>query len=250
MKTKMKRAELSWIAGILLFLSLSACTTQNLQSVRLEELSKVVEMSKSPCAGHCPVFTMIIYKEGIVSYKGEQFTEKRGLYVKKLAKPELDALLSEFSKSNLWQFKNAYRSEFYDAQTVSITYWEEGDSKTIIGKDNRPQKVLDLEKMLDELANADGWEQRGRGDDNYGLPKEFIANQLIVQLKPGIDTKRWLRKYYLQEMELVESISSDSNYWLFSFNPENKHPQMMLDMVRNDSDVINAEFNKRLSLRE
>lgn len=246
MKTKMKRIELLCIA----FLLLSACTTQNLQSVRLEELSKVVEISKSPCAGYCPVFTMTIYKGGIVSYKGERFTEKNGLYVKKLSAAEMETIVAEFSKSNLWQFKNAYRSEFYDTQTVSITYWEEGDNKSIIGKDNRPQKVLELEKMLDGIANADGWEQRGKSDDNYGLPQEFIVDQLIVQLKPGIDTKRWARKYYLQEMELLESIASDSNYWLFVFNPKNKHPQAMLDMVRNDSDVINVEFNKRLSLRE
>ncbi len=239
-------ARMMWVVA----LSLSSCSTfGDLTKVDLNELTQVVEMSKSPCYGRCPVFRLTIYENGIVSFDGERYTERVGLWVKELEAERYDEILRAFRKANLWRFRNVYRGEYYDAPTVSITYYEEGDVKTIVGKDGRPYQVLELEAMLDNLARSEGWMQIGGESGNYGLPENIIANELIVQLREGHDGNRWVRQYRKQEMEVLERVSPSGNYWRVRYNPDIKSPEEMLAMVRRDLEVVGAEFNKKLELR-
>lgn len=248
MKSHLNPLSLSLVAAFFLFCSLSGCvTTRNLSKVDLNKLSRVIEMSKSPCYGRCPVFTLSIYEGGIASFKGDRYTVRTGLWVKQLDKETYEDLLRAFRGANLWQFDNVYRGEYYDAPTVSITYYEEGDVKTILGKDGRPYQVLQLEAILDDLARSEGWEQLG--SNNFGLPENVIPNELIVQLLDGRDGAMWVRQYKRQEMEIVERISPVSNYWRIRYNTDIIPPQEMLAKVRQDLEVVGAEFNKKLSAR-
>ncbi len=208
----------------------------------------IIEMSKSPCYGRCPVFTLTVYEKGIVSYRGERYTPRTGLWIKKLDKPTYQALLEAFRQANLWQFDNAYRGEYFDAPTVAITYYEEGDVKTITGKDGRPAQVLALEALLDDITLLDGWKQISK--PNHGLPENVIPNELIVQLVDGRDAVMWVRQYRRHEMQVVERITPAGNYWLVRYNAETTDPESMLAKVRDDAEVIGAEFNKKLSMRQ
>lgn len=236
------------LAALCLFLvSIAPLTAQSLKKVKFEKLDRFIEMSKSPCYGRCPVFRLTVYDKGIVSYEGERNTPRLGLYAKRLDKVTYDNLLATFQQVNLWQFKDVYRGEYADAPTVSISYYEEGDNKTIIGKDGRPTKVLELEALLDDIGNSQGWELIRAAES--GLPDNIISDELIVQLHNGKGGREWARKYRKQEMEMVESIAPDTNYWLFRYNPEVVPPEQMLARVRGDSEVIGAEFNKKLERR-
>ena len=221
---------------------------QNLKKLKLNRLDRVVEMTKSPCYGRCPVFTLVIYERGIASYEGKRNTPRLGLYVKKLDKETYDKLLSTFKKANVWQYDNIYRGMYPDAPTVSMSYHEEGDVKTIVGKDGRPYTLLELEAMLDDIANSDGWELRSTAPAS-ALPENVIADELIVQLQNGTTASNWIRKYRRQEVEVVQNISKDTNYWLVRYNAKVVPPVEMLAKVREDGDVVGAEFNRRVELR-
>jgi hypothetical protein len=110
--------------------SFASCVT-DVRKIRLEELNKVVEISKGSCYGRCPVFTLTIYQDGIASYLGERFTDRMGLYVKRLDKEVFANLEKEFREANLWQYQNVYKSRIADLQSVTLTYYEEGDIKAI-----------------------------------------------------------------------------------------------------------------------
>lgn len=238
--------------AILIFCSLFICTVpataQNLKKVKLNRLDRVIEMTKAPCYGRCPVFTLVIYEKGMVSYEGKRNTPRLGLYVKRLDPKTYDQLLSTFKKVNLWQYDNVYRGMYPDAPTVSITYHEDGDVKTIVGKDGRPYAIQELEAMLDNIGNSDGWELRSAAPAS-SLPDNVISDELIVQLQNGTSANNWVRKYRRQEVEVVQNISKDSNYWLVRYNSKVVPPVEMLAKVREDGDVVGAEFNKRMELR-
>lgn len=221
---------------------------QSLKKIKLNRLDRVIEMTKNPCNGRCPAFTLVIYEKGIVSYEGKRNTPRLGLYVKQLDKNTYDQLLSTFKKVNLWQYDNVYRGMYPDAPTVSITYHEEGDVKTIVGKDGRPYAILELEAMLDNIANGDSWELRSAAPAS-ALPENVISDELIVQLQDGTTPTAWVRKYRRQEVEVVQNISKESNYWLVRYNTKVVPPVEMLAKVREDGDVVGAEFNKRIELR-
>lgn len=210
----------------------------------LSSMDKVIEMTKGPCYGRCPVFTLTIYEKGIVSYKGERYTDRLGTYVKKLEKDEMERLLREFKNANLWQYKDAYRGRIPDMQSVSITFYDGSRKKTVTGKEIRPNSVKWLESLLDQVAQSNtGWIQKEAPDDN--VPDYLIPNELVVELAEGIDPEEWAKSYVQADM-LVEKRLNDTEYWIFSFDDGLVTPEVMIEQVRMDKDVISAEFNKQL----
>lgn len=212
--------------------------------MNLGNMNKVIEMTKGPCYGPCPVFTLTIYDKGIVSYKGERYTDRLGTYVKKLEKGEMERLLREFKNANLWQYKDAYRGRIPDMQSVSITYYEGSRKKTVTGKEIRPNSVKWLESLLDQVAQSNaGWVQKEAPEDN--VPDYLIPNELVVELADGIDPEEWAKSYVQADM-LLEKRLNDTEFWVFSFDDGLITPDVMLEQVRMDKNVVSAEFNKQI----
>ncbi|MEN0006563.1 MAG: DUF6438 domain-containing protein [Bacteroidota bacterium] len=245
--------------GLLLFISaialsfLGTSCAPSLQQVRIEQLTKRVEMTKGPCYGRCPVYTLRIYDNGIATYKGDRYTDRMGLYVKQLPMEEATAIFNKFNEANIWQFKSVYKSDIPDFQTVSITFIDEGDFKTVTGKDGRPDEVMELEFLLDRVAsNKLGWIQK-EGPTKSPLPQDAVPNEIIVQLSPDLDTRAWVKKYKKQKYRLVRKISTSRtglDYWLSTFDDSSIAPLEMLEKLRKDGSVNGAEFNIRATARK
>lgn len=234
------------LGALLIVLGAFSCwSTKN--GKNLESLTKVIEMEKGPCFGRCPVFKLTIYDNGLASYEGERFTDRLGTYVKNVPSNRYKQLLQAFKEANLWQYKDIYRGRVPDLQTVTITYHEGAESKSIKGKDGRPTVVMDLEELLDKIADEEGWELKDKPKQD--LPANVIPNELIVEISNGIDINVWSRKYAKQDMQVIKSLSSNKLFWLVSFNDQIVPPNQMLEFVKNDPDVVSAEFNKKLDKR-
>jgi hypothetical protein len=213
-------------------------------NMTLNPADKIIEMTKGPCYGRCPVFTLTIYKNGIASYKGERYTDRLGTYVKKLDKAALESIIGEFKRANMWQFRDTYRGRIPDMQSVSIMYAEGGKKKTVTGKEIRPNAVKWLESQLDQIANSDeGWILKEAPSDN--ISDDLIPNELIVELDEEVDPEEWAKKYIQADM-LFEKQLAESGYWIFSFDDALITPEEMLEQVRQDEQVISAEFNKEI----
>ncbi len=213
-------------------------------NMSLNNMNKVIEMTKGPCYGRCPVFTLTIYDKGIASYKGERYTDRLGTYVKKLEKEQVERLLREFKNANLWQYKDAYRGRIPDMQSVSITYYEGSRKKTVTGKEIRPNSVKWLESLLDQVAQSSGgWVQKEARQET--APDYIIPNELVVELAQGVDPEEWAKSYVQADM-LLEKRLNDTDYWVFSFDDGLAVPNVLLEQVRMDKNVLSAEFNKQI----
>ena len=230
----------------LLFLTLSTCWSTK-KGANLETLEKVVEMKKGPCFGRCPVFTFTIYDNGLASYEGERFTDRLGVYIKSLSQSQFKEIKEAFQKANLWQYQDVYRGRIPDLQTVTIIYYEGEEYKSIMGKDGRPDAVMELEAMLDKIVDEEGWELKEKPASD--LPDNVIPNELIVQISNTTDINVWSRKYAKQNMEVVKALSPNGHFWLVSFDDQIIPPKQMLEFVKNDPEVVSAEFNKKLHKR-
>ena len=209
------------------------------------ELDKLVEMSKGPCFGFCPIYTLTVYSNGVVTYYGERNTNRQGTYLRILDKNKLSALKTQLEAANLWQFQDLYKGLLPDLQTVTITYWEEGDFKTIAGKDGRPKAVVDIETELESIANSGNWKKM-EGEE---ATDEAPLNELIIQFVDGVNQGKWIKKYAKQDGKIVKQLAPNSLYWLMSFDPKKIKHQEMLRMVRRDKNIVSAELNKKVSTR-
>lgn len=212
-------------------------------SASLSKLDPLIEMSKGPCYGRCPVFTLTIYENGIASYKGERYTDRLGTFVRKLEKSEMERILGEFDRANFWQFRDSYRGRIPDMQSVTISYHQNGKKKTVTGKEIRPNAVKWLESQLDQIAQREGWILKEAPEEQ--VPDFLIPNQLLVELGEDTDPEEWAKKYAQTDMTFLRSLN-DTGYWIFSYDDETITPDQMLEQVRNDEEVISAEFNKKI----
>lgn len=201
-------------------------------------------MEKGPCFGQCPVYALTIYDNGVASYEGKQFSELQGLYVKRLPKDQLQELKKQLEEANLWRFQDAYRGQLPDLQSVKITYYTDSGVKSIIGKDGRPAEVMNIQKTLEAIAESGHWEAKEE-QAKTDLPANIIANQIRVQLMNGVDINAWTRQYSRQGMQIIRSISPNSNYWLVGFDANRNDPKEVLAVVQADIQVVNAEFDRK-----
>lgn len=146
----------------------------------------------------------------------------------------------------MWGFQNIYKAEIPDLPTISITYHKDGQSKSVKGKDGRPERILQLEEMLTQVAESGGWESQS-SEGNSNLPDNVIADELIVNLSPEVDPSVWIIQYREQDLQIVKRISPSSPFWLLRFNTDRIGSNDMLEALRRDQYVLSAEFNRKVN---
>jgi hypothetical protein len=220
-------------------LYLCAACTPSLTRINLNGIPEKITMDKGACLGNCPVFKLTIYENGIAAYLGERNTDRTGLYYKKLEKKEWEQLLAGFRETNLWQFNDIYRGDFMDqqSQTVSITFFDQGSSKKVMGKSSRPEAVRALERRLDAIVRADGWVARDNG-------RQEDASEMIVQLRQGVDAKSWIKKYRENKLEILDSYGSREDFWLVKFDARVTPEEQLLRKIRRDEEVVGIEIRR------
>lgn len=236
--------------GSMVFLFLFGMTACKaiLKDTDLNDLEKVVSMNMGPCYGNCPVYTLTVYNNGIVAYEGERFTDRKGIHIRDIGRSGIKALQQELVAANLWKFPNAFKSRIPDLPTVTIEYFEDGRSKVIRGKDGRPPQVLKIQELLEQIANEGEWKQHTA--PAMGVPEDFIAHELIVELDREVVPEQWSRQYAAQDVRVVKRLSPNNSYWLIRYNTDAIHPNDMLRQMRQDPDVIKVEFNKSVQGRQ
>lgn len=224
----------------LMSLLLGACSTIPTTN-ELEQMSKLIELEKGPCYGDCAIYTLTIFSNGVLQFKGEENTEKQGLFIKKIAQNDLRKLVKAFRDADFFGFQEAYRSNIPDQQTVTISFTDGGQTKIVAGKANRPESLLELQSMLEELANSKEWKLKPGSEEST-----VAFSEIIVSLVKGVNTEDWLDKYKPQNVQLKDALSPTGNYILITFNQEIIKAEELLELIRQDPDVIGAEFNQEV----
>jgi hypothetical protein len=220
-----------------------------------DEKGQVVAMEKSPCFGKCPHYSMQIFKDGKVVYNGKANTKKLGIFEKTIDKKELNSIVKAFESSKFSSFNDLYNSELADLPSTMLYYADGKTKKSVTGKENRPAEVLKLQYMLEKIADSDGWLMK------EGPPKEekqeeraveeevIIYSEIIIEPQPG-SLSRFLQDYQDKSVSLTDRVTEDGRLWLIKYNTNAHKPEAMLQMIKSDSRIISAEFNKKLQTRQ
>ena len=118
-------------------------------------------------------------------------------------------------------------------------------------KIERPEPVLALDAMMVEIADSDGWTRLTKPKNNSNIPEmDIIENEVVVELKLGVLADEWAVQYSEYELSVVRKVSPQRAYWLVNYNTNKIDPETFMDKLRSDKDVLNAEFNKKVDVRE
>ncbi|MEO1516994.1 MAG: DUF6438 domain-containing protein [Bacteroidota bacterium] len=236
----------AWLSLAILLLLASSCYPRK-RNVPMDQLGKLIEMHKGACFGTCPVYGLVIYENGKVSFDGRMNTDKLGVHSKQLSKKEFKSIQERFEQANLSQYEDNYRSDIHDLPSTKIVYHGKGKSKSIKGDVARPDAVKELEKQLQDIAQSDGWTLveplKDAPQDN------IVAGEIIVEFHPSADIPDWVHKMEAYGLQLKRQMNKKGNLWLVTYDTSKISPADMLFKIKDTKEVYLAEHNRKVRTR-
>lgn len=225
----------------------------------LRKTEPVISLDKGACAGKCSVYKLFLYPNRQLVYEGIQNVEMYGLYTRKLDKAQYNALLRSFLAADFFSFKNEYATPLPELPMIVMSFTHEKKTKRISGSIDRPQEILSLQRSLEKLIASDQWKlikafevQVTREENPVNREEEgsqIIESQIIIEPASNVFLAQWLKKYPQYDVQLVKRLSNDLNYWVISYNKSKITPADMLAVLKSDSELKFAEFNKKVQPR-
>ena len=216
----------------------------------ISQMKKIFELKKGVCFGKCPVYTLTVYDGGMLSYEGKRFTDKMGLYTKKINAIDYRKLVVAFEATDLWQFPDHIKSNIPDLPSTTLTHYKDTKSKSVQWKDGAADQLIILASMMQALTKESGWKADPNSKANHNSNADgIIVNEIIIHLKQGVDIQEFVHQFAKQSMKVKKRIAPNQPMWLVKFDVMAAVPKDMLKWVKSSKGVVNAEFNKVVKMR-
>lgn len=120
-----------------------------------------VSMTRTPCFGLCPSYTVTINGDGKVAFEGRDHTAVKGPAEGVISAKNLRALAAAIEKASFFELKDEYSEMRITDQITVITKVEwDGRRKTVThyhGDTSAPPRLRALEDRIDQLAGTSRW---------------------------------------------------------------------------------------------
>lgn len=212
-----------------------------------------VKFRSGACYGRCEVFTLELYANGLMLFKGERFTERPGVWQKNIDRRRVVALVDSFERADFENYPLSFNSQIPDAPTTEMTYYdEERQVYHTSYKEFAPPELELLGRQMRRLANLPDWRQVSEDiPESEADPVAASAREeIIVQLEPDVQAEAWIIAYGKQNVKLKERISPNGSYYLITADPNIMRASELLEFLRQDESVISAQLNGKVGIRE
>ena len=199
---------------------------------------KLAALQTFPCRGFCPVYMLTIYENGLLEYQGEKFVEKTGAASATLSPEELAQIRRVVTATNLWQYPDEVETRVMDAPYATLTTWNGDKTKSVRGSIDRPQPLLDLEKLLKSTAEAHGIKVIKGVNPNQPAA---VSGEVIVKLKPEENAGNWVARFGEIKLRLVRRLYD--NTWLVSYDPAQIEEKQVIELLKTTDGALDVQAN-------
>ncbi len=124
------------------------------------EDSLFASINKGFCFGTCPVYTMEIYKDGFVTYKGTRNVDLLGEYTTRISYAKMLEFVEQAKMINYMELNDVYDKEgVTDLPSITTSIVLSGKTKTVKRRFNFPNSILTYEKLFEELMKNADWQK-------------------------------------------------------------------------------------------
>jgi hypothetical protein len=125
-----------------------------------------ITLERTACFGTCPVYKLIVRRNGTVSYDGKQFVKVSGQRSRRISRARFQQLAREIEKINFFSFKDEYLSKAMpdgsirvvtDLPTTITTVQTGAVRKTVRNYYGDPPELAQLETLIDKLTESARW---------------------------------------------------------------------------------------------
>lgn len=139
-----------------LLLGLFACKAKKVLTSS-EDRTQVLELTKTPCFGECPAFTMKIYSDGFAELDAQLHLSKLGILHQQLDEKTMTSLYDTCKKNDVFALNDKYMERIMDLPTTVLMFSHDGQTKRITGNYQFPQGFKNVVATLMEIVEGDGW---------------------------------------------------------------------------------------------
>jgi len=117
----------------------------------------VIQMSKGPCFGTCPVYDLTIKGNGEAMLVAKKFMDYEGTFNRTLKQEQVDALIGAFLDANFFEYEDAYTANVTDLPTTWITFTHDGRTKKVKAYYDIPESLVSLIDQVHAVAMDKAW---------------------------------------------------------------------------------------------
>lgn len=126
-----------------------------------------ISMERLPCFGTCPVYTVTITGDGLVTFNGQSHVQTVGEATARIEPAAVAALVAELEKGGFFSFADSYTLDspacgayHTDAPRANTTVRTAARSRTVqhdFGCNGAPAALRRLEEAIDRTAGTSRW---------------------------------------------------------------------------------------------
>lgn len=239
------------LLGLLMLVSACKSTKKVSNGPELHQYA----MHVGPCFGYCPVFDIYVFENGKAVWDARRFHKANGKFQRMLTEAEMAQIHKAFKTANLFKMEDEYPTMVADLPSITLTHQKKGKLKTVKANEKMPESYEKCVDLMRQLTIEGSWELIEKYADDEPrrqTQKDEEAvnyNEIIIEPNTGTSLPRWFKENEAYGIYLIRKISPDLNLWLIGYDKNQYEPKMMLDMLKKDSAIKTAEFNKQTKER-
>ncbi len=141
--------------GLIIILISLSCSSE--REIINDIKDVVITLERTVCFGTCPAYFLRIKGDGSVFYEGRDFVKVKGEVESTISREDLKKLVDAFYEIDYFSLEDEYTANVTDLPTT-ITSISIGDrSKRVVNYYGAPEKLIQLEKLIDSLTNSAHW---------------------------------------------------------------------------------------------
>lgn len=230
---------------------LISCRTQKeATESKMVELKHWMTLEKFPCFGHCQVFKISLYKNGLAILEGREYLEKTGVFFTELKSDKMLKLKRMSEDLNLSGYQNEYMVNIADLPITQLQFFDNHGAKIkdVKANSNLPDGLHYMSKTVSDLIQSEKWTQVQKKPDLVN--PEIISNELIVDMDSSLTKEMIETDFKMYDVKALQKISAYMNLWTFRFNEEKIGRYEMLIIMRKKNGIRSVNFNRKILPRE
>ena len=148
--------------SVLLLVWLPSTGTSLAHPKNMESLT--IQMSRGPCRGRCPVYTIAIHGNGLVEYAGERSVKVRGPETSAISREQIIAVLQSLDRAHFLALDDRAFAWCFDTSSVGILVSADGSTKRVVSdgycdgaKSGAQAQFVNAASEIDEILDSKRW---------------------------------------------------------------------------------------------
>jgi hypothetical protein len=214
------------------------------------EIKHWMSIQKFPCFGHCLVYKLSIYQDGLSILEAKEHLEKPGVFFTELNKEKISKL-KRLSETLGWSgYNTEYMVNIADLPVTEIDYYDNHGArlKHIRSNSNLPDGLHQLSKAMSDLIQSEKWTQIQRKSDM--INPEIISNEFVVDMDSSLTKEALENEFQLYGLKAIQKVSAYMNLWSLQFDENKIGKYEMLILLRKKNGIRSVNFNRKILPRE